>query len=131
MIERITSDGQLLCYIVRAGLMPRATTFITPPDLNLQLGYVVYPARGEIPRHVHRRVARSIVGTAEVLIVRSGRCEMDIYGNDRRHVATREIEVGDVVIIVGGGHGFRMSDDTVLLEVKQGPYSGMDEKERF
>jgi hypothetical protein len=72
-----------------------------------------------------------VVGTQEVIIVRSGRCEIDLYDSDRRHVATRELDTGDVIIIASGGHGFRMLEDTVLLEVKQGPYTGLDEKERF
>jgi hypothetical protein len=33
--------------------------------------------------------------------------------------------------MVGGSHGFRMIDDTVFIDVKQGPYTGIDEKERF
>jgi hypothetical protein len=33
--------------------------------------------------------------------------------------------------MIGGGHGFRMLEDTVLLEIKQGPYSGIQEKVRF
>jgi hypothetical protein len=33
--------------------------------------------------------------------------------------------------MVGGGHGFRMLEDTLLLEVKQGPYLECEEKERF
>ena len=46
-------------------------------------------------------------------------------------IATRELATGDVMLMVGGGHGFRMLEDTVLLEVKQGPYTGVAEKERF
>jgi hypothetical protein len=46
-------------------------------------------------------------------------------------VATRELRDGDIMLMVGGGHGFRMIDDTILIEVKQGPYTGIDEKERF
>jgi hypothetical protein len=41
------------------------------------------------------------------------------------------LRAGDIAIAVGGGHGFRMLEDTVLLEVKQGPYPGQTEKERF
>jgi hypothetical protein len=33
--------------------------------------------------------------------------------------------------MVGGGHGFRIKEDTVLLEIKQGPYLGVDDKELF
>jgi hypothetical protein len=38
---------------------------------------------------------------------------------------------GDVMVLVAGGHEFRMREDTVLLEIKQGPYPGVAEKERF
>ena len=68
---------------------------------------------------------RSLVGTSEVLIVRSGRCEMDVYDDDRALVTTRELVAGDVVVIFAGGHGFRMLEDTTFLEVKQGPYTGL------
>ena len=64
-------------------------------------------------------------------MLRAGRCLIDIYGDDRELVATRELRQGDIMLMVGGGHGFRMLEDTVFLEVKQGPYTGLDEKERF
>jgi uncharacterized protein with PhoU and TrkA domain len=120
-----------LAYIIRGDLMPSRTTFLTPPQFKQQVGFVVYPAGGEIQRHVHRPLSRHLIGTSEVLIVRRGRCEIDIYNDDRELVATRELREGDVMLMVGGGHGFHMLEDTVFLEVKQGPYTGQDEKERF
>ncbi len=110
---------------------PATTTFVTPAEFKQQVGFVVYPAGGEIHRHCHRNLERHLVGTSEVLVVRRGRCEMDIYNDRRELVATRELRRGDLMLMVGGGHGFRMLEDTVLLEVKQGPYTGEDEKERF
>ena len=35
------------------------------------------------------------------------------------------------MLMISGGHGFRMLEDTVLFEVKQGPYTGLDEKKWF
>jgi quercetin dioxygenase-like cupin family protein len=131
VFERIPADGPLLALLLSGTDDPAETTFPTPDELNLQIGFVVYPAGGEIQRHDHKPLERRIVGTTEVLVVRSGRCEIDLYDHDRQHVATRELRAGDVILIVGGGHGFRMLEDTVLLEVKQGPYTGLDEKERF
>ena len=130
-VEHIANQGQPLAYIIRASLEPDRTIFLTPPEFKQQVGYVVYPAGGEIGRHVHRPLERHLVGTSEVLVVQSGRCEIDIYNDDRELVTTRELRPGDVMLMVGGGHGFRMLEDTVLLEVKQGPYLGIDEKERF
>lgn len=131
LIEEITDGGEHLAYIVRRELNPEKTTFLTPPEANLQTGFVVYAAGGEIARHVHRPSQRHILSTSEVLIVRKGRCEVDIFNDERQLVTKRELRAGDVLILVAGGHGFRMLEDTVFLEIKQGPYTGSDEKERF
>ena len=131
MVEQIISRGVSLCYLIRAALIPNETTFLTPPEFKQQVGYVVYPEGSEISRHVHRSIERHIVGTSEVLIVKKGHCLIDIYNDDRELVATRDLYEGDIMLMVGGGHGFRMVEDTVLLEIKQGPYLGVDEKERF
>lgn len=132
MIETIACRGLVLAYVARGGAPPAATTFLTPDDCNLQVGHVVYPAGGEIPRHMHLPLERHVVGTAEVLVVQRGRCEVDVYAEDRQVVATRELRAGDILIAVAGGHGFRVLEDTVLLEVKQGPYLGDNAtKERF
>ncbi len=131
LIEKIEWQDQLLAYIVRAAFDPQATTFVTPPELNLQLGFVVYPGGGEVARHTHKPLERHLTGTSEVIVVKEGRCEIDVYSPDRKKVATREVGRGDVMLMVAGGHGFRMLEDTVLMEIKQGPYTGTDEKDRF
>ena len=130
-VEHIVWDDKPLAYIIRAEMNPGKTNFLTPSEFKQQVGFVVYPAGGEIQRHVHRPLERHLVGTSEVLIVRRGRCEIDIYNNERELVATRQLRQGDIMLMVDGGHGFRMLEDTVFLEVKQGPYTGVEEKERF
>ena len=114
----------------RSGL-PDETTFLTPPEAPLQVGYIVYGAGQEIQRHVHLPVERHLVGSSEVLLIQRGRCLVDFYTDDRTLVETRELQAGDILIAVGGGHGFRLLEDTVLLEVKQGPYPGLAEKAKF
>ena len=129
--EWIERNGKPLAFIIRASVMPDKTEFLTPNDFKQQVGFVVYPKGGEIKRHVHLPLERHLVGTSEVLILKKGRAEIDIYDDDRTLVTTRELRTGDIMLMVGGGHGFRMLEDTVFLEVKQGPYTGIDEKERF
>ena len=116
---------------MRGGHLPDATTFVTPSTFKQQVGYVVYPAGGQIKRHTHRPLERHLIGTSEVLVVLKGRAEIDIYDDEHTLIATRELHSGDVMLMIGGGHGFRMLEDTVFLEIKQGPYTGLDEKEQF
>jgi hypothetical protein len=131
LIEKISWQDHPLTYIIRADPVPDKTTFLTPPEFKQQVGFVVYPAGGEVKRHLHLPLERHLIGTSEVLIVRHGHCLMDIYNDDRELVATRELRTGDVMLMVGGGHGFRIIEDTIFLEVKQGPFLPIEEKEHF
>jgi len=92
LVEKIFWEELPLAYIIRATLFPEQTSFVTPPEFKQQVGFVVYPAGGEIQRHVHRPIERSLVGTSEVLVLKKGRCLIDIYNDERELVATREIE---------------------------------------
>ena len=127
----LSSDGRLIALILRRGYMPENTEFVTPNQLNQQLGFIVYPKGGIIKRHKHRPLERRIIGTQEVLFVRAGMLEAELYSNTGELVAIRILEEGDVLILVDAGHGFKMLKDTVLLEIKQGPYIGVEEKEHF
>jgi len=129
--ETITSREKTLAFLIKREVAPAKTTFITPNEQNFQAGFIVYPKGGEVRRHDHKRFERNLTGTSEVLVVRKGLAEVDIYDDERRFVATRELREGDVLVIVAGGHSFRMLEDTIFFEVKQGPYTGMDEKDFF
>jgi hypothetical protein len=131
-VEVIASPaGQQLAYIVSAEWLPTSTEFVTPDAFSLQMGMIVYGKGKAITPHMHLPITRQVQGTNEVVMVRSGDCEVDIYDDRRVFVASRRLVKGDVILLLGGGHGFRMNEDTVLFEVKQGPYADGRDKERF
>jgi len=131
LVETVEKDGMLIAYIVRSEKMPAKTQFITAEDVKQQVGFIVYPKGGEIIRHVHKPMERHLVGMSEVLLVKKGVLEADFYTDDKEYICTKDIKEGDLVLLVSGGHGFRCLEDTVLLEIKQGPFIGPHEKERF
>jgi hypothetical protein len=126
-----TSDNLLASIIIRRDFEPSETTFVTSPGLAQQVGFVVYPAGGVIKRHIHKNVDRQNVSSSEALIIRQGKLEIDIYDQNKNLLATRQLEVGDFVLMVSGGHGFRILENTTLLEIKLGPYAGAADKELF
>ena len=131
LVEPVHDGARLVALIVRAEAGAPRTQFLTPPGLTQQAGFVVHPAGGEIPRHVHVPVERRVTGTPEVILVREGLLEADLYSEARDYLGTWFLAPGDILLLASGGHGFRCLDDTVLFEVKQGPYTGLAEKERF
>lgn len=127
-IEQISAENQLLSIIIRSTFKPSLTTFITPPEHMQQLGFVVYPKGGEILAHSHKPIPREIIGSSEVIVVQKGSCEIDIYKGEKL-ITSRTLSKGDIILFASGGHGFRFTEETVLLEIKQGPYFGVEEKE--
>lgn len=130
-VEIIRAGDLPLAYIVRAGWMPGETTFLTPDDFGQQIGMIVYGAGKEIQPHVHLPVVREVHGTTECIVVRKGACQLDLYDDQRNPVCSRELQQGDIALLIAGGHGFRMTEDTVLFEVKQGPFVNGRDKSKF
>jgi len=131
LIEHITWHDQRIATIIRKDYMPEATTFISPDSYYQQLGFVVYPAGGEVVRHSHLPLQRHLVGTPETLLIRKGKAEVELYALDKSNLGTWTLEEGDMIQLVSGGHRFNCLADTVFLEIKQGPYTGLIEKEQF
>jgi hypothetical protein len=129
--ESIEAQGRVLAFVIRADAEPSKTTFVTSPDMNFQAGLIVHPAGYTIPRHRHPPNRREVVGTAEALLIRRGRCRVDFYDTKADPIATRELIAGDVLVLLAGGHGFKMLEDTVMMEIKQGPYIAVADKEPF
>jgi hypothetical protein len=130
-VELLRGEDGVIAYVVYAAATPSVTTFITDASDPFQAGFVVYGAGGEVIPHRHLPVERSVVGTAEFIVVRSGRCIVHVYSETNRLVATRELSPGDAILTLAGGHGFQMLEDTVLFEVKQGPFLPGLDKVRF
>ena len=130
-VETIEWHGQHVATVIRGDFLPAKTTFVTPDGYYQQAGFVVYPKGGEVPRHIHLPLQRHLVGTPETLLIRRGRVEADLYALDKSFIKTVTLGAGDVIMLVAGGHCFRFTEDTVLFEIKQGPYTGLKEKEMF
>jgi mannose-6-phosphate isomerase-like protein (cupin superfamily) len=131
MIECVESDGLHLALILRKTSRCEGIKFFTPDDATLQLGYMSRPPGYTIAPHVHRPVAREVLYTQEVLFIRSGRLRVDFYDETQRYVRSTTMSEGDVILLLRGGHGFEMLEASEIIEVKQGPYVGEQDKSRF
>jgi hypothetical protein len=126
-VEKIADGEHVLCLVHRDP-PPTATHFITPSDAALQVGHVVHRRGHKIRAHVHVRRPRRFTDASEVIFVRSGLCRMQIFTREGRPVGESVLGPGDLAVLLDGGHAFQMLEDTVLLEVKPGPFGGADDK---
>jgi hypothetical protein len=104
------------------------TEFATKPHHSLQVGVLHRSAGTVIQAHQHLPAHKQVTGCQEILIIRSGCVDVDVYAPDvaNTYLGTRVLRTGDIYIQYCGGHRFHFHNDTQFVEVKQGPYTPED-----
>jgi len=125
------NNGVCYAVILRHEYQVKGIKFLTPSSYSQQLGYMNRPSGYVIAPHVHNPVTREVHFTKEVLFIKSGKVRVDFYDEDQDYLESRILHQGDVILLAFGGHGFEMLEPSEIIEVKQGPYAGDEDKTRF
>lgn len=130
-LEVVKNLDQTVAIIIRAAYRSEGIEFFTPDVFSQQLAYMNRPQGYVVAPHVHNPVKRDVVWTQEVLFIKSGKVRVDFYTDGRHYLESRVVCIGDVILLAAGGHGFEMLEPSEMIEVKQGPYCGDQDKCRF
>jgi mannose-6-phosphate isomerase-like protein (cupin superfamily) len=130
-IEQIVSNNEIIAIIIRSEFTKNGVEFFTPGDFSQQLGYMKHQKGETIQEHVHVLHTREVHYTQETLFVKKGRVKISFYNENKIFFTSRELKTGDVILLASGGHGFEFLEETEMIEVKQGPYCGDQDKVRF
>lgn len=131
MIEYIKKSDILFAIIVRSDYKQNGLKFFTAENSTQQIGCVGHPKGTLCQAHIHNRIKREVFYTSETLIIKKGKIRADIYDNDKNYLESKILYKGDVILFLDGGHGFKFLEDTQMIEIKQGPYLNVNDKERF
>lgn len=130
-IEEVKKKNKLLAMIIRSDYAGEGVDFITPNEYSQQLAYMHHPAGKVIDAHIHNLVHRNVVMTQEVLFIKKGALRVDFYDDYEDYLESRDLYAGDIILMISGGHGFKVLEEVEMVEVKQGPYAGDYDKKRF
>lgn len=130
-VEEVKKKNKLLAMIIRNDYQCEGVDFITPDEYSQQVAYMHHPTGKVIDAHVHNLIHRNVVMTQEVLFIKKGVLRVDFYDEYEDYLESKELYAGDVILLISGGHGFRVIEEVEMIEVKQGPYSGEQDKKRF
>ncbi|WP_298751653.1 hypothetical protein [uncultured Arcobacter sp.] len=131
MIKTIIHDNQQIAIIIKNNYKKEGVEFFTPNDYSQQLAYMSHKKGKKIDAHIHNKVTRDVHMTQEVLVIREGKLRIDFYTQEKEYLESRILEKGDVILLASGGHGFEVLEDIEMIEIKQGPYLGDEDKTRF
>src|SRR5438128_1884930 len=85
-----------------------------------------YRAGEVIKAHYHlKKQVETHSVVQEFLLIAAGQALLRLYDTEaHREFASRQLETGDMVLLLAGGHGLEIQADTKIIELKLGPYDG-------
>ena len=132
MIEKIIHKKKLLALIVRGKYRnKKGITFFTPNESTQQFGYMKHRKKHVIKPHLHKKRLTKISYTSEVILLLKGIIRVDFYTQLKKYLFSKILKEKDIIMLVHGGHGFKILKDIEMIEIKQGPFNLIKDKVKF
>ena len=132
MIEKIKHKKNLYALIVRKEYRKKkGINFFTSKEDTQQFGYMKHKKNHVIMPHRHNKRLTKVLTTTEVILLFKGMLRVDFYNEKKFYLFSKKLYAGDIIMLVNGGHGFKVLKDVEMLEVKQGPYNLATDKVKF
>ena len=132
MIEKIIHKKRLLALIVRGKYRnKKGVNFFTPNNATQQFGYIKHKKKYIIKPHLHKKRLTKIYHTSEVILLLKGILRVDFYNKFKKYIYSKILKQKDIIMLVHGGHGFKVLKNVEMLEIKQGPYNLIKDKIKF
>ena len=132
MIEKVLHKNKLFALIVRKQFRKKSgINFFTSKETTQQFGFMKHKKNHIIKPHKHNKRLTRILRTTEVILLLKGTLRVDFYNDKNKYLFSKIINEGDIIMLVYGGHGFKILKNVEMIEVKQGPYSLASDKIKF
>ena len=126
-MKEISDGDKLLAIVWRDADWTPGLNFPTPADMFVLAGCWQYPAGKVLGAHRHIYNERIVTQTQESVYVKRGRLKVNVFDEDSVLVESVILESGDFAVLGDCGHGYEiLEDDTQILEIKNGPFVGVE-----
>jgi len=115
----------LIAKVLR-GDWPEGIAFHTKDEFNIQVGTMSYPKGQHMKAHKHNVYPRVADRTNEAMYIVEGKIEAILLSEEGKELSQVILVTGDIAIFLGGGHSFNVLKPCKILEIKNGPYLGVE-----
>ncbi len=130
--ELIKDKNKILVLILRNGNFSEGLNFYTKDEDFIQVATWNYNNGKKTIPHSDKIIKRTAKRTQEVIYVKTGKIKAEIYNDKGRLVKSSTLKTGDIAIIFAGGHAYEVWEDhTQVLEIKNGPYLGLEKDKKL
>jgi len=131
-IKNITVDNKIVAKVFKYKIKSfKGIKFFTASSLNMQVGLMGHSKNHIIKPHFHINRKKIIKQMSELLIIFSGQLKVYFYNKKKLRAKSLILNKKDMILLMSGGHGFKVLKKLEMLEIKQGPFIGEKDKMRL
>ena len=128
-MRKILHNNEIICIIANLEDAKDGLDFLSHDEDFIQVGTWNYKKGQVLPLHYHNEFERTALRTSECVFVFKGKIECNQHSEDGEFIETIIVNAGEFIINLSQAHESKILEDTIVLEVKNGPYFG-PEKDR-
>tara|TARA_B100001248_G_C27079898_1_gene317852 strand:- start:18 stop:446 length:429 start_codon:yes stop_codon:yes gene_type:complete len=122
----ISHNSKLYAYVADLNDAIEGLDFLSKDEDFVQVGTMNYKKGKSTPPHYHLIHEKESNMTQEVVIVYKGEVTCKIFTIEGEHIQSVVLKPGQFIVQLYGVHEYIMNEDSVIMEVKNGPYYGME-----
>tara|TARA_B110000483_G_scaffold201334_1_gene242302 strand:+ start:18 stop:434 length:417 start_codon:yes stop_codon:yes gene_type:complete len=132
LIKNISVDKKIVAKVFKyQNKSFKGIEFFTANNLSMQVGLMGHSKNHIIKPHFHINRKKIVKQMSELLIIFSGQLKVFFYNKKKLRVKSLILNKKDMILLISGGHGFKVLKKLEMLEIKQGPFVGEKDKMRL
>ena len=132
LIKNISVDKKIVAKVFKyQNKSFKGIKFFTANNLNMQVGLMAHSKNHIIKPHFHINRKKIVKQMSELLIIFSGQLKVFFYNKKKLRAKSLILNKKDMILLISGGHGFKVLKKLEMLEIKQGPFVGEKDKMRL
>jgi cupin fold WbuC family metalloprotein len=132
LIKNISVDKKIVAKVFKyQNKSFKGIEFFTANNLSMQVGLMGHSKNHIIKPHFHINRKKIVKQMSELLIIFSGQLKVFFYNKKKLRAKSLILNKKDMILLISGGHGFKVLKKLEMLEIKQGPFVGEKDKMRL
>ena len=127
--EDFVFEDIVYATLIKTKDAPKGLTFPSSDEENIQVGVWNYEKGKILDLHYHKDFSREATRTGEAVCVIRGSIACNLYTKEGDFLVEIPVKESEVIIQYYGAHEYIIEEDSVIIEIKNGPYFG-PEKDR-
>jgi len=123
-IKEIFFENQLYAFVCSLNDVSKGLEFLSDDSDFIQLGTWNYEKNFSTVPHYHLEHDKPSNLTQEVVLVHKGSVKCRLFTKEGNYVDEVDINEGELIVQIYGVHEYIMNEDSIVLEIKNGPYYG-------